>query len=58
LALIEALALSPPSIYEAYHPAILNGRRSSHRTPIAFGQQVWRHAALGIVLGWLTPKRK
>lgn len=56
-ALIETLALYPISAFERFHPAIRDGRLPTYRTPTGFAQQVWRHAALGIVLGLTTPKR-
>ena len=56
-ALIETVALFPLSVLERYHPAIRDGRLPTYRTPVALVQQAWRHAALGIVLGLLTPKR-
>jgi hypothetical protein len=56
-ALIETVALYPMAMFERLHPAIRDGRLPTYRTPVAFAQQVWRHAALGVVLGLLTPKR-
>jgi len=56
-ALIETVALYPLAVLEPYHPAIRDGRLPSYRTPTAFLQQVWRHVAVGVTLGLLTPKR-
>lgn len=56
-AVIETLAVYPLAILERHHPAVRDGRLPSFRTPVAFGQQVWRHVVLGVVLGVLTPKR-
>ncbi len=56
-ALIETLALYPLSVFERFHPAIRDGRLPTYLTPVAFGQQVWRHVALGVALGLTTPKR-
>ena len=56
-ALIETIALYPLSVFERFHPAIRDGRLPTYRTPVGFAQQVWRHVALGIVLGLATSKR-
>ena len=38
---------------ERVHPAIRSGELASLTSPVYFGQQVWRHLALGLVLGLL-----
>lgn len=55
-ALVETIALYPLALMERHHPANRDGRLPSYRTPVAFAQQIWRHAALGAVLGLLTPR--
>lgn len=54
---IENAGLFPIFLFEDYHPAIRDGQLDSYQNGPAFAQQVWRHTALGMVLGALTPEK-
>jgi hypothetical protein len=56
-AMAETVALYPLAIFEDFHPGVRDGQLDSYQHPVAFAQQVWRHAAIGVTLGAMTPKR-
>ena len=45
------------ALFEDFHPAIRDGQIDSYQSRTAFIQGVWRHIALGAVLGALTPEK-
>lgn len=54
---IENTALYPLALFEDFHPAIRDGQLDSYQSWTAFAQETWRHVALGIAVGSLTPER-
>lgn len=54
MALVENVTLWPIVILlDRVHPAIQSGDLAPMNRPVYFGQEVWRHLALGTVLGLL-----